>query len=159
MDPEKSPYQTPGSDLAVTPDEVVEIHTPVSRWLRLANFVIDYIAMIFAVGLVFFIVGMVVGEEGITGLDSALESIPDIVFGVVMFLVYYLPLEALTGRTVGKLVTGTKIVTEEGGKPSFGQVLGRTLSRLVPFEPFSIFRREGRGWHDTWPGIYVVKSR
>jgi uncharacterized RDD family membrane protein YckC len=139
----------------VKPDEVVEIHTPVSRWLRLANFVIDYIAMIVSVGLLFFIIGMIAGEDGITGL----ESTPDIVFGVIMFLVYYLPLEALGGRTVGKLVTGTKIVTEEGTKPSFRQVFGRTLSRLVPFEPLSFFRKGGRSWHDTWPGIYVVKSR
>jgi uncharacterized RDD family membrane protein YckC len=101
----------------VKPDEVVEIHTPVSRWLRLANFVIDYIAMIVSVGLLFFIIGMIAGEDGITGL----ESTPDIVFGVIMFLVYYLPLEALGGRTVGKLVTGTKIVTEEAPNPRSGK--------------------------------------
>jgi len=159
MESEKSPYDTPESDLAFRPDEIVEIHTPVGRWLRLANFVIDYVTMIVSVGLLFFMIGFIAGEEGAIKLESMLDSTPDIVFGVGMFLIYYLPLEALTGRTVGKLFTGTEIVTEEGRKPSFKQVFGRTLARLVPFEPFSFFGKEGRGWHDTWPGIYVVKNR
>jgi len=159
MSSEISPYDTPESDLALKPNEVVEIQMPVGRWLRLANFVIDYVVMIVLVGLLYFLIGFVVGEEGAVRLESIFDSIPDLVFGAGMFLIYYLPLETLTGRTVGKLVTGTKIVTEEGTKPSFKRVIGRTLSRLVPFEPLSFFGKERRGWHDTWPGIYVVKNR
>jgi len=30
-----------------------------------------------------------------------------------------------------------------------GKILGRTLSRLIPFEPFSFFTYPVLGWHDS----------
>ena len=77
------------------------------------------IAFVFALDFLF-------GEEGI----AYIERIPDILFGVLLTLVYYLPLEGLTGRTLGKLVTGTRVVNADGMKPTFNQILGRTFSRM-----------------------------
>ena len=45
------------------------------------------------------------------------------------------------GRTVGKLVSGTRVVTESGDKPTTLQILQRTLSRMVPFEGESAGRK------------------
>jgi uncharacterized RDD family membrane protein YckC len=71
---------------------------------------------------------------------------------------YYFLCEATTGRTVGKLVSGTRVVTESGGKPTTLQILQRTLSRMVPFEPFSFFG-PSTGWHDRWSKTRVVMAR
>lgn len=51
-------------------------------------------------------------------------------------LVAYFPVtEMLFGKTVGKLVTGTRVVDEAGRRPSFLQALVRTLFRLIEVNP------------------------
>ena len=69
--------------------------------------------------------------------------------------------EAVFQRSPGKFLTGTKVVNESGGKPTFGQILGRSLCRFIPFEAFSfLFGDSSRvvGWHDKFSGTLVVKS-
>jgi uncharacterized RDD family membrane protein YckC len=119
------------------------------------TYVIDYIAvMIMGFGLGVVVV-LLLGDEG----ANALQEIPDVVLGLGLFLFYYVLLEGIFGRTLGKLITGTKVVGEDGGKASFGQVLGRTLCRFIPFELFSVLGEEGRGWHDSIPKTLVIKAR
>jgi len=65
------------------------------------------------------------------------------------FVAYYFFSEALLGRTPAKLITRTHVITLTGGKPGFTRVLGRTLARLVPFEPF-LFLFGDSGWHGRW---------
>jgi uncharacterized RDD family membrane protein YckC len=62
------------------------------------------------------------------------------------------------GRTIGKLLTGTTVVTDYGSKPSTGAFMLRTLSRFMPFEAFSFFSANGK-WHDTWTDTVVVKKK
>jgi uncharacterized RDD family membrane protein YckC len=70
---------------------------------------------------------------------------------------YYLFFEGTFGATPGKMITKTRVVRFDGDKPRFGQIVGRTLSRFVPFEPFSFFSNNSQGWHDRWSGTRVVK--
>ena len=70
---------------------------------------------------------------------------------------YYCFFEGIWGRTPGKFLIGTKVVDEEGDPPSFGQIVGRSACRLIPFEPFSFFG--ARGWHDSISHTYVVRTR
>jgi uncharacterized RDD family membrane protein YckC len=62
------------------------------------------------------------------------------------------------GYTLGKLITGTRAVRENGAELRWKDAFLRSLSRLVPFEPFSIWFGEGL-WHDTWTKTMVIKSR
>ena len=84
---------------------------PAGQGLRFANLIVDYI-MQFGLG---FVLGMGIvvfwGESGAQFLNSGLN----LVFGVITSLIYYIVLESLFGRTIGKLVTGTKVVNELGG--------------------------------------------
>jgi uncharacterized RDD family membrane protein YckC len=84
----------------------------------------------------------------------------NIILCLIPFL-YYVPQEALSGRTLGKLITGTKAISEDGTELSFGQALGRTLCRFIPFEAFSFFGGKGRprGWHDSIPKTKVISTR
>lgn len=71
---------------------------------------------------------------------------------------YYLILEGMFNTSIGKCITNTMIVDDTGTKPRFAQVIGRTFCRYIPFEPFSFFSRNGRGWHDSMSGTFVVKG-
>lgn len=70
---------------------------------------------------------------------------------------YYVFFESVFQQTPGKMITGTRVITEWGGKPSVGQVIKRTLIRFVPFEPFS-FLGSTTGWHDRWSKTRVVRK-
>lgn len=75
----------------------------------------------------------------------------------IIFYLYYLLFEAITGRTLGKLITGTKVVNEFGEKPDIKTIAIRTICRFIPFEVFSYFGDEPTGWHDRLSKTYVVK--
>src|SRR5262249_16412337 len=77
--------------------------------------------------------------------------------GSVVVFSYYTFFEGIWARTPGKFIFGTVVVNEVGGKPSIGQVLGRTASRFIPFEALSCFGE--RGWHDSLPKTPVVMAR
>ena len=128
---------------------------PAGQGLRFANLIVDYI-MQFVLGLVMgMAIVIIAGEAGSQILNTGLSW----VFGVIISLIYYIVMESLFGRTIGKLVTGTKVVNELGDKASFGQILGRSFARLIPFEAFSFLGSTGRGWHDSLPKTYVIKCR
>jgi uncharacterized RDD family membrane protein YckC len=59
--------------------------------------------------------------------------------------------------TLGKIITKSTVIDENGDKIGVGRAIGRTLSRLIPFEPFSFFFSE-RGWHDSITDTHVVKT-
>lgn len=149
-----NPYSAPSTESSLDLADGGEF-VPASRGARLGNFIIDYIVQFglsFGVGIVA-VIGF--GERG----AQFLERTPALMVGLPILFAYYFLFEATTGRTIGKLVTGTRVVNEEGGKASFGQVAGRTICRLIPFEVFSFFGTPCRGWHDKIPKTYVVKAR
>lgn len=77
--------------------------------------------------------------------------------GFFNYLLYYTICEkAFRGYTLGKLITGTRAIREDGGELTFKDALLRSLSRLVPFEALSGF---GRPWHDSWTKTQVVQVR
>jgi uncharacterized RDD family membrane protein YckC len=172
-----NPFQSPAID------DTREVFVPAGRGRRLANFVIDYFAQTMVRKLTVFGICIVFGD-GVAarlfiGMPMAaaryaigflpgisVETSEGIVVGVVtvantliFYLTYYLVLEATTSRTLGKLLTGTHVVNDDFGKPSFRQVVGRTLARLIPFEAFSFLGPIGCGWHDRLAKTYVVKRR
>lgn len=114
----------------------------VNAGIRFANAIIDGIAL-FGVG---FVVGLVIGDPGFLG------------YGISF--IYFLVLEGSTGKSLGKMVTGCKVVTEYGDRPDYGAVALRTIIRFIPFfDAISVFfRSDGRMWHDLWSKTYVVKD-
>lgn len=71
-------------------------------------------------------------------------------------LVYFVFFESVFGRTPGKFLTGSVVVDSEFERPSLTRILGRTLSRFVPFEGLTFLGRDASGWHDRWSGTRVV---
>ena len=121
---------------------------------RFLNFVLDYI---------FVQVFVVVVGIGFLLIDKfeTFEEIPDILLGIIMMTIYYVPMEFGFGKSIAKFITGTRVVTADGGSPSLGQIVGRTFARFIPFEPFSFFGGKGHpvGWHDSLSGTRVIRDR
>lgn len=74
-------------------------------------------------------------------------------------MIYYLFFEGLFGRTIGKIVTGSVVVDENGLKPSFKIIFIRTLYRLIPFEALSFLSKSAKFWHDSFSKTYVVEKK
>jgi uncharacterized RDD family membrane protein YckC len=60
---------------------------------------------------------------------------------------------------VGKWITQTIVVDENGEKPNSETILVRSLCRLIPFNAISFLGISGRGWHDTISKTYVVNKK
>jgi len=120
---------------------------------RFGTFIVDYVGFMLFSFLFGMSVALIFGAAG----ARALRSIPNLLLGVSMMFAYYTFFEGIWARTPGKFLFGTRVEDEDGGKPSIGQVMGRTLCRFIPFEAFSFFGE--RGWHDSIPKTRVVLTR
>lgn len=130
---------------------------PVSIWLRLINFIIDilFIRLLLLRLVVYPALRQALPSLATLSHDS-LVWLSYLINAVVVFI-YYFVAESTTGMTVGKLLTQTKVVTQDGDKPTTRTFLFRTLWRLVPFEPFSWITYAG--WHDRQTNTMVVSLR
>ena len=151
---EENPYQAPKSHIPLNTGQEFGHPIPAGKGVRFLNLIIDYAAF-FGFSLV---VGFAIGLSGARSLLALLQEYPTL-GGIVLLLAYYLMTEGIFARSVGKLITGCKVVNEKGDRPSFLQVLGRTFGRLIPFEAFSFLGADGRGWHDSISKTHVVKCR
>lgn len=83
-----------------------------------------------------------------------------ITIGLLSTPLYYILSEYLfEGKTLGKLVTNTRVVTLDGGRPTFNQILGRSFARIIPFEPFSYLGDSNTGWHDQMSQTIVIDEQ
>lgn len=155
MSESPNPYAAPQVSQQEPRDPGPDVIVPASQGARFLNFIIDYFVQ-FGISFVFGVVVVLIGGQA--GIDF-IDSTPSILIGIPLLLGYYFVFEATTSRTLGKLVTGTKVVNETGGKATLGQIAGRTFARLIPFEAFSFLGTPTRGWHDSLPKTFVIKSR
>ena len=117
---------------------------------RLINLIVDQIGyFVFALG-----VGIVLGLLGLVG-DNTEDGLYTILGWIAVFLYYFL-CEVLWGKTLGKVLTKTHVIADDGSTPTTGQIFKRSLFRFVPFEIFSFFGHYPIGWHDKWSRTRVV---
>jgi uncharacterized RDD family membrane protein YckC len=81
----------------------------------------------------------------------------DRIVSLFLFAIYMGTIEAITkGRSIGKYITGTKAVNNDGSLISISTAFKRGFSRAVPFEPFSALGSPSLPWHDKWTDTYVI---
>lgn len=132
----------------------VEVLNYASQGQRFANYFIDRIASLAISILTGTFIASMLGDSAAWILEEKISLYAVIYLGTIA---YYTIAEAfLKGRTLGKLITGTHAVTNNGAPLSFGQALSRSLCRIVPFEVFSGFG--AAPWHDQWTSTTVVKN-
>ncbi len=158
-----NPYAPPSAPLNVEDKSAAEALFPdASTGKRFVNYLIDRVAMI-GFGIVVVVVLMIAinsisPDSGIAEWFENMDSVEEFLLGYAVSFLYYFSMESAFSRTIGKIVTGTKVIRENGGKPGLTTLLGRSLARLIPFEPFS-FLGGNRGWHDGLSGTRVIDLR
>lgn len=152
MSVDTNPFTPPQVDLTQTPS-LKRHYGDATKGQRVLNVMLDYVGfLLFSV-----FIGVLGGLTEAT--QKAFSALPEQLFGLLVIFFYYVILEATTGRTLGKLITGTKVVRDNGEPPGLLRVMGRTLLRFIPFEAFSFLGSSDRGWHDRGSGTRVVRTR
>ena len=151
--------------LHIFSSEELNTYEDASNGQRFVNWLIDNLFMRFAMS---WATGYAVGwllatffpefyVEMISNQDSNMYGILYLI-GALNYIIYYTFCEKVFhGYTLGKLVSGTRAIRENGDELRFKDALLRSLCRLVPFEALSGFGY--RTWHDKWTNTYVIKTR
>jgi len=100
---------------------------------RIGAALLDFVLLV----LIFAAVVLAVGGSDVSNDEPAIRFGDNqaLVFAV-LGLVYYGLSEALTGQTLGKKSLGLKVVSQDGSPARTGQVIIRTLLRVVDQLPF-----------------------
>ena len=126
-----------------------------SKGKRFTNYIIDQILAILFMIAVF----IIFIAAGLYDIEKE-QPLVDQLFALLVFLSYYTFTEGfLNGKTVGKYITKTRAVNQDGSRPEFKAAFLRSLSRLVPFEPFSFLGDAKTGWHDRWTKTLVIDEQ
>jgi uncharacterized RDD family membrane protein YckC len=86
------------------------------------------------------------------------------VVGTVLAAGYFLFFWSLSGQTLGKLLTGSRVVDRHGGALGFGRAGMRLLGWILSLLPLGAgflgiwTDSERRGWHDRLAGSKVVRG-
>ncbi len=125
---------------------------PARKTKRFQNYLVDVLCLyilIFLFGYFSFLF--------VNNLDGPLNNLSFNFMGIIGVLAFYVLFEHLShGKTPGKWITRTRVVTREGKKPTLLNIIGRSAARLIPFEPFSFLGSGAGGWHDTLSKTLVI---
>ena len=128
---------------------------------RFINWFLDTVMLVVLSVIFIFIIAAVSTSYGNKVLPTYLliNPIGQFTFITITRLIYYVSFETLFGRTVGKFVTQTIVVDENGEPANHQTILIRSLCRLIPFYEFSFFGIPTRGWHDSISKTFVVDKK
>lgn len=128
---------------------------------RFANYIIDLIvfyALLFLAGIVIALINPVVIDS--INEDDIGFNLLDRLMTLVLYGLYMFIIEAVfKGKSLGKLITGTRAVNEDGSNISAVSALLRGLSRAVPFNAFSALGSPAYPGHDKWTKTYVIDEK
>ncbi|MCD2258760.1 RDD family protein [Psychroserpens luteolus] len=116
----------------------------IDKTTRLANYIIDMLV----VYLLFFV---------FTIFENS-YSINYVVFYSIMFAYYFL-FELTTHQTLGKMITKTRVVQNDGTKPYAIRILIRSISRVLPFDTLSYMFGYELGMHDLFSSTKLMKAK
>lgn len=120
---------------------------------RLVNAIIDSI-----VWIIIYLSAAYVIDAYLIQFNSRLNNyIYSSALALITYMGYYCLFEFYFNKTLGKLVTQTKVISELSTSLTFLTLVKRNASRLIPIDPFFyLFSR--RGLHDRLSKTLVVRS-
>jgi uncharacterized RDD family membrane protein YckC len=126
---------------------------------RFCNYLIDVIiqyAIVFVLAAVIGLLAYWTNSDGILIWMQSMNGWEEYLVGILIAIVYYNIMEILFSRSVGKYITNTVVVLDDGTKPDAAIIIKRTFCRFIPFNPLSFLG--DRGWHDSISDTHVVKK-
>lgn len=123
---------------------------------RFANYIIDVIVFYILVILLGIAIGLL-RPDLLPGEDEGFAEriISLICYGILMFIVE----AACGGKTLGKVITGTKAVNVDGSDINFQKAFLRNIIRCVPFDAISALGTPSNPWHDAWSHTLVIDEK
>ena len=133
-----------------------------NKGLRFLNFIIDYVSIILLTMLFFgFIAIVIVIINPESDIIYQLENINPLIDRVITVFFYALLIflsEFLTkGRSLGKFITGTKVVMIDGSTPTTKDYFMRSICRIIPFDVLTFLGENG--WHDKISNTTIVNKK
>jgi uncharacterized RDD family membrane protein YckC len=136
-------------------DELLTQPLRPARWTkRLANVVIDTVFFFIIMLVVGFVLAILIPdtEQGVEPSNPWVDQL----IGSLMLAGYYIVFEGWLGKTPGKMITRTRVVTTDGQSPSVNAIIGRNLVRLIPFDALTFIAQTPIGLHDRLAHTMVV---
>lgn len=127
---------------------------------RFVNYLIDSVALMLVQIILAFISFLIYSYTSISFFYFFNNGnfLWDFFLGAVVAFIYYFLWEYYSnGKTPGKYITGTVVISIDGKKPTRSQILSRSLYRIIPFEAFTFFGTDG--WHDSMSDTRVINSK
>jgi uncharacterized RDD family membrane protein YckC/Tfp pilus assembly protein PilE len=128
-------------------------------WRRAGAWIIDYFVLAFAYGMLFAIVGVIIGTK-----PSGTMSLLVVVSFVLLPWLYYAICESSDQQaTLGKRALDIQVTSLEGQTISFGRATGRFFGRIVSAITFSVgyamagFTQKRQALHDIMADTLVVR--
>ncbi len=118
--------------------------------------------------VVCFVLGLMLWAATLTQFDTALSTAVLLIFTVLVIVGYPLGFETATrGQSVGKIVMGLRVVSDDGGPERFRQALFRALASVVEIWMFggspavicSMLSPRAKRIGDIFAGTVVVSER
>jgi len=120
-----------------------------SSSLRFVHLIIDSIAIAWLTGMLGVILVFSLGIP--FGTNSWW------IYLIVNFT-YFISLEYKFGKTLGKMITKTRVIKSSGANSTLTDIIIRTLCRFIPFDHFSyLFTKNG--FHDYLSNTMVIKNK
>ena len=129
-----------------------------SQGKRFLNYLLDLVFIVIFILVFYFILGIILALVAPSTLSDMEEGnkLLQYLVSFIVSMIYYTSFEAVTGKSIAKYITKTKVVTEIGEKPNFKMIAIRSLCRFIPLEAFSFLFNDGSGWHDTISSTKVI---
>ncbi|AXY76905.1 hypothetical protein D3H65_24240 [Paraflavitalea soli] len=133
-------------------------HQDATVELRFVNYIIDLLSFYaIIIALIFLIALSAYGTKVFQALER-MSDISDFVLVHVLYGFYMLIVEGLfKGKTLGKLITRTRVIHERNFSFSWGDALRRGVMRMIPLE--YVTGCVGTPFHDQWTETRVIKER
>ena len=134
-----------------------------SHGKRLMNYLVDLIAfdILFAIILVIAANSYAPLQDWMlktvnAGKVTYTEQLLIIVtYGTFMFITE----TVLKGKSLGKFITGTRVVRRDGTPITVREAQLRGLFRMIPFHPLSALGMPCYPWHDRWSKTLVIDEK
>ncbi|ASK30559.1 hypothetical protein CEY12_10755 [Chryseobacterium sp. T16E-39] len=142
--------------------QIVDRHRA-SQGLRLVNYIVDfifsYIIILVLLGLSGIAFALITGstvEEIGYRMENMNPMLDRLITLSAYLLVMFLTETISRGRSLGKLITGTKVIMIDGSTPTVGNYLLRNIIRGIPFVDQLSFLADKSGLHDKWSQTCVI---
>ncbi|HUR12123.1 MAG TPA: RDD family protein [Flavitalea sp.] len=147
--------------------DLEQVTVTASQGKRLTNYLID----LFSFYIIVAVAGVIIAYMGQDAfVEEAysrsytnfvlLDRLLGRLFGFLLYASYMFFIETVfKGKSLGKLITGTRAVMEDGSRIPVKISLLRSLSRAVPFELFSALGSGCNPWHDRWTNTMVIDEK